>query len=199
MKKFPSASATTKSRRAISGPALVVLALTLAAIWYGSRALSQTATESFDFKPTAKTADVQPVPDQPAVLPTASNPPAKTADPSIPAPAAPASTGQSGLPAGYPPAIPTPSNATLIKATVAGKEGDKNYIAAYQITAKPADAITNYQQQLKEAGFNVHATLSSADSGFFGAQKDALSMTVSVGVDQQATDKTNLTITTSGS
>lgn len=201
MKKFPQpmgALAGSRSRRrAVSGPALVVLTLTLAAIWFGSQTLNQTATESFDVKPSPQSTD------QPAVLQDSAQPTALTSLSATPASGSSSSTAAPssnslGLPAGFPSSIPLPNNATLIKATVAGDEGDKNYIAAYQITSKPAEVSASYQQQLKEAGFEVHAVLGSADSGFFGAQKDALSITVSVGTDQQAPDKTNLTLTTSG-
>lgn len=190
-------SATKPRKRPISGPALVVLALVLAGIWYGGRSLSQTSTVAVD---TAPSTVVAPATAPKSLAPAPTTPPtspAPTAAPSTPALVA-ATPPDSGLPAGYPSSIPTPKNSTLTKATVTGKGTDQTFVASYQLSGQPAAVSQAYQDQLTNAGFAVHAVLGSADSTFFGAEKNSLSLSVSVGADQSTSGKSNLTITTSG-
>ena len=192
-----SAAGSRTRKRPISGPAFVILGLVLAGIWYGSRVLGQTATVSVDTvtKPATPAVETSTPPVQSAdqaAKPSQTSPPQATA----PAPTAAPATG---LPAGYPSAIPAPTGGTLTKATVAGKSGDQTFVASYHLVGSPSAVSTAYQQQLTTAGLTVHAVLGSADSAFFGAEKDSLSISVSVGADASANGTSNLTITTSGS
>lgn len=192
-------------RRPISGPALLVLAIVLAGIWFGSRALSQTATVSVDTDSRGQQSDVgstqlstahetpgSNVETQPSATPPSSD--QQRSEPS--APSSDTRPPSSGLPAGYPTDIPAPSGGTLTKATAAGQAGDRSFVASYRLTGAPSAVSEIYQQQLKAAGFSVHAVLGSSNSAFFGAEKESRSISVSVGADGSASDVSNLTITT---
>ncbi len=183
-------------RRPISGPALIVLALVLAGIWFGSRALSQTATVSVDTEVGRQNSEVGSTPAATTVQPSTT--PAPTPSSSSPAASEPvkATTTQPGLPDGYPTDIPAPTGGTLIKATAVGKPGDRSFVASYQLAGAPSVVSEAYQRQLEAAGFSVHAVLGSRDSAFFGAEKGSRSLSVSVGADQEQSGSSNLTITT---
>lgn len=193
------APSTRLKRRPISGPALVVLGLTLAGIWFGSQSLATTKTVTVDNanQPSTEPTEPSPTPD-----PTASAAPTTTDQPvpssSLPAATSESATASSSLPAGFPSAIPAPANGTLTGSFGSESDGKHSYVVSYSVPAKAGDVAASYRRQLEQAGFTIDE-LPGLDFGgeggaFYGAKKETISLTASVAPDNQQPGSTVVTV-----
>lgn len=183
-----------RRRKPISGPALVVLGLVLAGIWFGSRSLSESGSFSVEGGESKLASEPAPSP-EPAVL----EPPASSALASdqlavVPPTAGAPSTTQ--LPDGYPASIPEPSDSTLTAATGAMANGQASYVASYSVRGESSAVSQRYRDQLTTAGFTVDdqaAFAGPSGETLIGATKRTVALTASFSADSQ-TDVTILTI-----
>lgn len=183
-----------RRRKPISGPALVVLGLVLAGIWFGSRSLSESG--SFSVEGGASKIAREPAPSpEPAVLePPASS--ALTSDQLAVAPSTADAPSATQLPDGYPVSIPEPSDSTLTAATGATANGQASYVASYSVRGASAAVSQRYRDQLTTAGFTVDdqaAFAGPSGETLIGATKGTVALTASFSADSQ-TDVTILTI-----
>lgn len=199
-----SASPSSRTRRKpISGPALVVLGLVLAGIWFGSQSLGSTKTVTVDnagSQPVAESAATGSPKNQSAE--SSPSPSAERSSAAEPVTATQATTSGS-LPAGFGSAIPAPANGT-VTGSFAGAESDgkKSSVVTYSVPGRAGDVASGYRSTLEKAGFTVDE-LPGFDFGgeggaFYGAQKAKLSLTVSISVDQQKTSSAVVTINATG-
>ncbi len=189
-------SIPTKShRKPISGPAMLVLAIVLAGIWFGGQSLNTTKTVTVSGgSPSDAAATTSPV--------TTSE---STPDASAPAVQAPTESSKESpqtvegakLPDGYPKSIPTPTNGELTGGFGSSTGEQQSFVVTYSVPGSTDDVNKSYQQSLKAAGYTIDdlSALPGGESGgFFGASKDSVTLTVSLADDKEKTGSVVLSL-----
>jgi hypothetical protein len=186
---------TSRRRKPVSGPALVVLGLVLAGIWFGSRSLSQSGSFSVDGGAPTVASQSAPspepsIPEQPASAASATDQVASPAS-------TPSEPSALHLPDGYPSALPTPSDSTLTAVTGAKGDRQASYVVSYSVLGPPAVVSQRYRDQLTTAGFTVDDQAAFAGPGgetLLGATRDTIALTVTLSANPASVDSTVLTI-----